>query len=235
MMLLSHNHAHFNPATAGAVLSLDARFLPLANNDAVADWTARPNSTITATQGTAAAKPTFKTGIVNGQPAVRFDGDDSLAVSTLGSPSGMTGIIVFKNDNNPPVGTISDGGGIWCFSTSLYNSHMTWSDGFVQETFGTDTRKEYIFYPGSVNNSFSIYGVVSASNDYRVYQNGYREYTTASNVVAVGASPTIGVSRDGYHLLGYVAAVVIATSAVSDALRRRIEQSLAFSFRIACA
>ncbi len=233
MMLLSHNHAHFNPATAGAVLSLDARFLPLANNDAVADWTARPNSTITATQGTAAAKPTFKTGIVNGQPAVRFDGDDSLAVSTLGSPSAITGIIVFKNDNNPPAGTYGDAGVIWGVTTT-YSTNMTWSDGRVYESFGTDTRKDSIFSPGSVNDSFSIYGVVSASNDYRVYQNGSSKYTTASNSVVVGASPSIGTSS-GYYLLGYVAAVVIATSAVSDALRRRIEQSLAFSFRIACA
>ncbi len=65
MIARHRRHRHFNPANAGVVLALDARFLPLANNDAVADWTARPNSTITATQGTAAAKPTFKTGIVN--------------------------------------------------------------------------------------------------------------------------------------------------------------------------
>lgn len=227
---------HLNPANAGALLALDARFLPLANNDAVADWTARPNSTITATQGTAAAKPTFKTGIVNGQPAVYFDGDDSLAVSTLGSPSAITGIIVFKNDNNPPAGATSDAGSIWGVSTASYSTHMTWSSGSVYESFGTDTRKDAIFSPGSANDSFSIYGVVSASNDYRVYQNGSSKYTTASNFVGVGASPSIGVGNaGGYHLLGYVAAVVIATSAISDALRRRIEQSLAFSFRIACS
>ena len=54
----------------------------LADNDAVATWENLGSSALDVTQGTAANQPTFKTGIVGGNPVVRCDGGDSLGAAT---------------------------------------------------------------------------------------------------------------------------------------------------------
>jgi len=54
----------------------------LADLDAVATWENVGSSALDVTQGTGAAQPTFRTGIVGGQPVVRCDGGDRVAAST---------------------------------------------------------------------------------------------------------------------------------------------------------
>ena len=54
----------------------------LTDLDAVTTWENVGTSALDVTQGVGAAKPTFRTGIVGGQPVVRCDGGDRLAAST---------------------------------------------------------------------------------------------------------------------------------------------------------
>ena len=54
----------------------------LANLDAVATWQNVGTSALDVTQATGTLQPTFRTGIVGGQPIVRCDGGDRLAAST---------------------------------------------------------------------------------------------------------------------------------------------------------
>lgn len=53
-----------------------------ANLDAVATWVNLGSSGLNATQATGSAQPTYRTGIVGGQPVIRCDGDDRVAAST---------------------------------------------------------------------------------------------------------------------------------------------------------
>ena len=62
----------------------------LADLDAVTTWENVGTSALDVTQGTAAAKPTFRTGIVGGQPVVRCDGGDRLANSSTSAYIFMT-------------------------------------------------------------------------------------------------------------------------------------------------
>jgi hypothetical protein len=75
----------FSPASVGGLVEWhDASALTgLADGDPVASWTDRSTSGIPATQATSSKRPTYKTGIQNGLPVVRFDGvDDVLAAGT---------------------------------------------------------------------------------------------------------------------------------------------------------
>lgn len=53
----------------------------LVDGDPVASWTDLSGNGLHATQGTGSKRPTYKTGILNGRPAVQFATDDGLAVT----------------------------------------------------------------------------------------------------------------------------------------------------------
>lgn len=82
----------FSPLDLGASLKLwlsAARITGLVDGDPVPTWSDLSGQGNHATQGTAAKQPTYKTGIVNGTPVVRFDAvDDWLqtGVMTLAQP-----------------------------------------------------------------------------------------------------------------------------------------------------
>lgn len=78
--------AAWTPASiAGLSLWYDATQLAgLANNDPVATWTDASGNANNATQGTASARPTYKTNVQNSKPAVLFDGvDDFMSFAAL--------------------------------------------------------------------------------------------------------------------------------------------------------
>ena len=72
----------------GLVLWLAANNITgLADNDSVAQWDDFSGENNHATQATGGSQPTYKTGILNGQPSVRFDGSsDFLNVVMAQSP-----------------------------------------------------------------------------------------------------------------------------------------------------
>lgn len=65
--------------------------LGLSDGDSVGQWDDLSANADHATQATAANKPTFKTGIINGEPVVRFATDDFLSFSQIFNTSGAVG------------------------------------------------------------------------------------------------------------------------------------------------
>lgn len=86
-------------------LWLDASTLALADNARVATWPDSSGNGHDATQGTAAAKPTYKTNVVNGLGVVRYDGDpdaqfvalSGAGLSILSGAPGATVACVYVN------------------------------------------------------------------------------------------------------------------------------------------
>src|SRR5687767_7057806 len=96
----------FDPSTiAGLQLWLKADAITgLSDADPVTTWEDSHTSNHDATQATGAAKPIYKTGIVNGKPVVRFDGvDDFLGLTSLPAGAAKTLIIVAKQRINNAV------------------------------------------------------------------------------------------------------------------------------------
>lgn len=76
--------AAFSPSdVAGLKLWLKPETIALPDGTAVGTWTDSSGQGNNATQATAANKPLYKTGIVNGKPVVRFDAVDDGMVTTL--------------------------------------------------------------------------------------------------------------------------------------------------------
>jgi hypothetical protein len=222
-MILNRRHRHFNPASAGAVLALDARTLTLADGDPVSSWTAKGGTSPT---GSGSTRPIFKTNIVNGQPVVRFDGvDDGLVGPSISGSASNYSVFVVRKSNTFPEGSF------WLISQSSFNLIL-----------GNNYSGSYYNASGWVGSgvnatSFRVESWVFADPAATIYVSGADSglggsYTAVSLGVAEFGS---GIGFPSYHYDGDIAALIIFASAASAALRRRIEQSLAFSFRISCA
>ena len=101
---------HFNAQAAGATLVLDARFLTANADDSIGTWTSRTGIN-DATQATAANKPTYKVNMSGGQPALYFDGNDSMGFASSiisGTPDGFA-TFIYKVDADPPASIFTAG------------------------------------------------------------------------------------------------------------------------------
>lgn len=90
----------------------DASALSLSNNDPVASWTDMSGNGYHSTQATAANRPIFVENVLNGQPVVRFDGNNDYLQTVLASaiPQPITVFIVVKlPSNNATIQNVFDG------------------------------------------------------------------------------------------------------------------------------
>ena len=225
MMLLSHNHAHFNPANAGATVALDARFLTgLADGADVTSWAGRPGTSKTASENGAGTRPIYKTasGASRSAPVVRFQvSGRTLQISSVFASQPYTIVLVsaIRANFNRTLSGIPNN---WLLGSWGDYSNRCYFGGWVYQ--GTESSTDMTIHTGR-----------AASNAADYYQSGVAKATG----VSANGSPD-GLSIGGGGLVpeysdADVAAVVGFASALSDAVRKRIEQSLAFSFRIACA
>jgi len=88
------------PALDHLVLWLDAdAIIGLVNGDPVVTWTDQSGLGNDVTQGVAANQPTYRTGIINGYPAVQFDGGNDYlrrAAAVLNQVDGWTIVVVMQ-------------------------------------------------------------------------------------------------------------------------------------------
>lgn len=88
-----------DPSTiSGLALWLKADAITsLTDGQAIATWTDSSSNARNATQATAGARPTYKTGILNGLPVARLDGGDYVETATFALNGGSvpTGITMF--------------------------------------------------------------------------------------------------------------------------------------------
>jgi len=226
MMLLSHNHAHFNPATAGATVALDARFLTgLADGADVTSWAGRPGTSKTASEAGSGTRPVYKTasGASRSAPVVRFAGSGRvLSCSSVASSQPYT-IFLVSAIRSVQGRTLSGNPNNWLLgSWTTYSNRFYNGSAWVYQ--GTDTSTDMI-----------IHVARAASNAADYYQSGSANALAVSSTGAPDGLDIGGGWVGSEYSDADVSCVLAWTSALTDALRRRIEQSLAFSFRIACA
>ena len=236
MIARHRRHRFYNPATAGATVAIDARFLTgLADGDAVGTWTARPGTSVSPTEAT--NKPTYKASVVNGLPAVRFASASSTKLEASVTITGnatffMVGVCVSGQAYARYVSTgrggndYDDPGAIIPFQASGNQLMYSWSNysyNVASASYSTPLVASCV--TDSQYGSLRVNGGTAASL-----------FVQSLNIdrLSIGRDPS-GSGAGGSIADGDMCAVVVVPSTVSDALRRRIEQSLAFSFRIACA
>lgn len=230
-------HRHFNAQAAGATLVLDARFLTANDNDAIETWTSRTGIN-NATQATAASRPTYKINMSGGQPALFFDGNDLMVFSgsiISGTPNGFA-TFIYKLNADPPAAAATAGAVLGDFGSAGDANHWPFTDGNIYDDFGSTSRKN-AGNPTPSLASFRLISQHSAASDFVINIDGVQFYSTASNTVGWSGTQKIGASTFGSNifLLGHIGLVIFAPLRLASSLRKRIEHSAAFSFKLACS
>ena len=239
---------HLNPGSAGAVLALDSRFITgLSDGDPVSTWSDRTSNGNNATQ-TGIARPTYETAEQGGQPVIRFDGTNdvfSLGTSTGLQPSTLTSIFVMVRNSD----WISASFGIiWCKPNANYAG-----DGYYITVEANTVNKIVAAVNGfvanldtssNVNTRFPlgtavIFEVNIQPQRADFVSNGSVFFSSikTQSITATSDIKYLGDNSPGYssgHYPGDFAQVIIAPN-LADSLRRRLEHSAAFAFKIPCS
>lgn len=216
----------FSPADiAGLTWWPKADAISLSDNDPVGAW---PDSSISvndATQGTAAKKPIFKTGILNGKPVVRFDGTDDTLVA--GAAIGITGnhtyFVVVKMPNadyaSPLWVTADDGAGV----------NLTGrADGSIDYGIPWSQNSGASYYDGT---SFYIFSLTFDGTTYRLRKNGTGLVSAATASAPSNRTPRIGKSDAlPTALNGDLAEIIIYNSTLSQTDHNLVGNHLATKY-----
>lgn len=254
---MHRRNRHFNASAAGAVCVLDTRYLSgLSNGNGISSWTDRnKNTNNSPTQAVANNKPVYTTNVLNGNPGALFDKTASTQGRWLSFPAGMTpgatslsAIYFYKRTIIPgEPGAILNG-----FTQNVnYYTHEPWSDNNAYLSFGrvgahdSDPagRVSFLLTTAVPNGQNTITYIQSATNDWKFLANNSIVYSTNTNTFKnIGSYPILGgtggYSWAGYtgvyySWTGYIYTVAIFKNTLTDALRKRIYQSIGFSFKFA--
>lgn len=235
-------HRHFNPRSIGASMVLDARAIAQSDNTAVSTWPDRSGNGYDATQATAANQPKFKASQFGGQPSVQFDGNDVLLFPSGGMPKGnqpRTFVVVANQDNSSGIKAFFYQGN----STAARNRlGLRWNNDALQVEVDTG-----IVATGAVSNATSVkvvsyvYAGTTFHTGSSIFANGISQSFTTT--FADGALNTQDASRSvgariqttDQYLTGNISIVIAVAQNLETSLLRRIEQHVAYSFKIACS
>jgi hypothetical protein len=244
---------HFNPAHAGAGIVLDSRFINQADGSAVSTWADRSNNGRNATQANAANQPTFETNELNGNPIVRFDGNDDILILTSVANSylnnvGYGAIISVVKDRSPATGDDTHQVMYWSRNGNSSQFRLGLATrGVGLNVFRAGARRlDSDALTGASVASNSNFNILTAIGNYSagtisIEVNNKQEdlsnlpssgntSSTNSDAVVIGATISSNVGDNPMD-----AALLMAFNAsLSLALLNKIHRSAAFSFKIAC-
>lgn len=218
---------HLNPGNAGAVLALDSRFITgLSDGGLVSTWVDRSGSGNNA-NGSGTSRPTYETNEQAGCAVVRFDGSND----ALGTAAPVTTVI-----NNWSMFSVAytRAGGRVHFSNGQNDGYSQTHSGEGLNGFGM--LYGYVVWLTSATkeqNQWIIQTSVRTSGNLAVLKNGVQIITSASNPKTPTFATFLGTDTYGYQNCDIVTACIFPIP-ISNPLRRRLEHSSAFAFKIPC-
>lgn len=217
---------HFNPAHAGATCVLDARYLTgIAGGDAVATW--NPRAGTGPSNATPANRPTFTLSGIGGAHSVTFGATDSLGWASSPITGATAATIVTAS-----VRSSNNGGALLTrFGQTGLADHSPWIDGNYYLNTASTIRKSFAAPTGI---SVPVVEVVTSQSGSWIWRaNGAVSFSTASNAVAIGGTPSLSGSINGlYDWLGNVGSVATFSTVLTDSNIKRVSHAFAFSFKI---
>lgn len=233
---------HLNAKDLGASLVLDARFLALANGSNVTTWTNR----VGRDNFTSNSSPSiYMESALNGQPVVRFSGSSTGYYLLTSTWYNQSRIFIFTGKMNgfgPAYSTLYDdyssNSGVTCGFSLLVKSNgklaIYWGatdsqvsyDGTGSTTLNTSTK--FIWSAG--NGPSVFYSLINGASDASLT-------TTKTPKVDEPPPPSVGYSRTfpGRNANMDLGQALIVNGSTSTSVRKRLEQSAAFSFKISCS
>ncbi|MDP9116689.1 MAG: hypothetical protein M3O28_05415, partial [Actinomycetota bacterium] len=227
--------AAFDPSQLGGILQGWIK----ADSEASTDGsnvlpTERSGSGLTITQATTALQPIFKTNILNGLPAYRWDGATNVVnLSTLAALTAGEVFVIIKAVADPhSTGTKS---GLWHLGSEPTNGSLyPFTDGVIYDDFGTTVRKT-VGNPTPSLAAWRGYNVISTSSEYTANLDGAQIFTTATNTPGFPAAPTLGKSLGAFFFEGDIAELVLCNAKLSTTQRTSLKAYFNSKYGLAIA
>lgn len=235
---------HFKPKSAGASAAFDSRYISgISDGTTLQTWEDLSGNARDATQATSGARPTYKTAIQGGNPILRFDGGDVYNAAFV-TGTAFSIYTVYKrtgsNANAFDNATFMLAAGVASNAASTARRYQLYYDDASGNRFGlfsNATVSNFI----SRNDNFNVHSVTAAigSGDQEYLLNGANRQSASvaslSGVTSGTVRLTIGATSwfNDLQFVGDLGILMTYESAHSSSFRRRIEQSCAYSFKLA--
>ncbi len=187
------------PVTTGLKLHLDASQLTgLSDGATVTTWT---DMSGLGNNATATGTPIYKTGILNGQPVVRFNDASSFTTANLSAqfPSAATVFIATTIDNDNVytlVNTISGKDEWWCYNGNTRSYPALFRGARLESYCAMPTTGSHLF------------AITSSASAWQMWKDGASQGVAGANYNAGGVI-TIGNNSNNRPLKGDIAEVLI--------------------------
>lgn len=219
---------HLKTKSLGATASYDSRYISgLSSGNAVSSWSDLSGNGNTASQATSAKQPTYQTAVFGGQPSVRFDGADDQLTHNANNSSSCVIFSAYQKRS-----TQTGYRGVCAFGPSGSTGTMLLSV-VNSGNWGTYTTTNAPASTLIANSTPSLCVVEdNGASGGSFYLNGSSDGTWTGNTIGqllkhIGGDATQEANID--------VGMVLLTEPLSNPLRKLIEKSIGFSFKIACS
>lgn len=209
------------------------------NGDPVATWQDQSGNARHATQGTTARRPTLVTGVLNGRPAVRFDGVDDLLGGALSGVISTSVFAVAKFRSLPSTGgmAIYDSSDATETNRSVLLFYEVGTPSAVNLRASAAPTQAGAAFSDTAN--FNIWaGRVTSGAGRVLHRNGslFASNATPTSIVATPTAYRIGhLFSNAYPGAVDTPEVLVYNSALSDANRSLVERYLGVQYALAVA
>lgn len=239
---MHRRHRHLNARDAGATMVLDARFISGNDGDAIGTWSSRTSSTYDMTQATSGKRPLLRLGAngMNGQATVTFDGSDDMMEGVNESLTNFTIVYTAQNTGSSTTRVV------FGHVSSTNYAEYPYCYIFTNNRYRVVTSNNVTFLPAENTDSSTGAHVVSNTFDQttlRISVDGNADGTSTpsystitNNKWSIGAGNEFGAPNGVLFFNSKLSAISVFKSVkVSDPLRKRLNHSQAYSFKIACS
>lgn len=191
-----HSGGGFVPTDIGGLVDwLPASFC----NASTGTWSDQGGAGNDWTQAIGGSKPAVPTGVINGLPAVRFNGSSTyLNLPDLSALSAAHMFLVFKNASNG----VGDGIFTLCTSSTDRKTYLPFSgNGAVYDSFFSNTRHDAIAAP-ALASGWHLYDVGSSASQWVNSVDGTQIFTTGGNTVSAPSAGVFGNASDNIPAAG---------------------------------
>lgn len=243
---------HLNPKDAGATIVLDARFLNQADNSSVSTWTNRTGAN-NFTASDSGQPLTFKTNSINGQPAVLFNlaTNNGLKCDIAGgnwysNSRIFLSVIKFNSYSNAYNAIYDDYTTSGAPSGSTPGATMLIKSNGKLAFYWVASNGSQPNYDGTGSNTLNtsspfIITMVNGPSIFQSFVNGSSD-TSTTTATTPAAGTNVGILGIGYSRLfparpiaANLGMMLVINNSSSNSLRKRLQNSAAFSFKLACS
>ncbi len=221
--------------TTGLGLWLKADTGITLNGSLVSKWADQSGNGVNAVQTSSGSQPKFVQSVVNGKPALQFDGvSDQMSFPM--PVNGLTGMTVFLISSNT---TSKDGGAYGC-----NNSVLSWIEtadwgtmyfgpfqNVVKYQFATGQANNLPKYnrPASIGAAYTMTTALKNGTAEALYVGGQLVLSQTGKLAAIAKTQNTGNLALGYsgtHFPGSIAEVLVYKRALTNTERQQVEQYL---------